>query len=86
LDKASVFVQIYTFYLTFGRKLLIFCPNLYFLPTFGQKPGILPYEISHGTDPGMKILQQFLVRNISFPTWKFAFKKHKSQALFTKSF
>ncbi len=37
MNKPRVFVQIYTFYPTFGRKVMSFCPNLYFLPHIWTK-------------------------------------------------
>jgi len=37
LAENAIFVQIYTFYPTFGRKSTYFCPNLYFLPHIWTK-------------------------------------------------
>ena len=45
-NKTSVFVQIYGFYPTFGRKLVCFCPNLWFLPHIWTKITITHCRIS----------------------------------------
>ena len=43
MNKPNVFVQIYAFHPTFGRKVMSFCPNLYFLPHIWTKTLFLLY-------------------------------------------
>lgn len=55
LAEIAIFVQIYAFYPTFGRKSTYFCPNLYFLPHIWTKIGFLFGSIEKNTRKGAQI-------------------------------